>query len=600
MAEGAPLLALLRRIRRRVRFFAALEGGIAGVALAALALAARIALARRHGGALASIGAAWPIWLGSAGLLAGAGVRAARRIPLVRCARIADAALDGQERVLSALWLGGAPGSPLVRALVADAVSRCAGLAPDRLVPPRRPRGLPALGLAAIGLCGAIAARPARAGRPPQTVAARAPLAPLVLDVEREEADAAIAEAAGRDDQRFAALAQDFERTVRVLSAGTLDDGAGLAGLRALEARSAKAAGDAERDGRALAAASRALEESAGTRAAGEALAAAGEEASERARAALGSSAGARPTETGQALAAAARGVAQSWTATSDAPKAPGPRRLGRDGSDAGPAATDQPAPPAASDARHLEQLRRDLDDAAAACRAGDPSCRARAESRAEDLARLGRRAAAADGLRRLERAAGQLHARIARGELRDGDDPASRRFGQAANGQRGGQREPESHPSASEDGTSGTGASAAPQTPSSAPSGGGDENGSGAAAPGAGALSQGAGLETGAGVGTGDGIGRQPGGPPLGRRDATASRGNDTEARLQDGAGPDRVAEVIGHAADRGFVSRGYARAFTDYAAAVEDALAASAVPEGKRYIVRRYFDLIRPRSPR
>jgi hypothetical protein len=37
----------------------------------------------------------------------------------------------------------------------------------------------------------------------------------------------------------------------------------------------------------------------------------------------------------------------------------------------------------------------------------------------------------------------------------------------------------------------------------------------------------------------------------------------------------------------------------FTDYAAAVEDALGATAVPEGKRYLVRRYFDLIRPRSP-
>ena len=55
----------------------------------------------------------------------------------------------------------------------------------------------------------------------------------------------------------------------------------------------------------------------------------------------------------------------------------------------------------------------------------------------------------------------------------------------------------------------------------------------------------------------------------------------------------------MIGAAAGRGFASRGYARVFTDYAAAVEDALGATAVPEGKRYLVRRYFDLIRPRSP-
>ncbi|HEY5451853.1 MAG TPA: hypothetical protein VIQ54_24030, partial [Polyangia bacterium] len=41
-----------------------------------------------------------------------------------------------------------------------------------------------------------------------------------------------------------------------------------------------------------------------------------------------------------------------------------------------------------------------------------------------------------------------------------------------------------------------------------------------------------------------------------------------------------------------------GYARVFADYQAAVEDALATTAVPEGRRYVVRRYFDLIRPRT--
>ena len=50
--------------------------------------------------------------------------------------------------------------------------------------------------------------------------------------------------------------------------------------------------------------------------------------------------------------------------------------------------------------------------------------------------------------------------------------------------------------------------------------------------------------------------------------------------------------------AAGRGFASPGYARVFSDYQAAMEDALGATAVPEGKRYLVRRYFDLIRPRT--
>jgi hypothetical protein len=56
----------------------------------------------------------------------------------------------------------------------------------------------------------------------------------------------------------------------------------------------------------------------------------------------------------------------------------------------------------------------------------------------------------------------------------------------------------------------------------------------------------------------------------------------------------------VIGVAAGRGFASPGYARVFSDYQAAMEDALGATAVPEGKRYLVRRYFDLIRPRTGR
>jgi hypothetical protein len=94
-----------------------------------------------------------------------------------------------------------------------------------------------------------------------------------------------------------------------------------------------------------------------------------------------------------------------------------------------------------------------------------------------------------------------------------------------------------------------------------------------------------------------GDGIGREPGGAPLGRKSDLASRGQDAEARVADGAGPSR-AQVIGVAAGRGFASPGYARVFSDYQAAMEDALGATAVPEGKRYLVRRYFDLIRPRA--
>ena len=100
--------------------------------------------------------------------------------------------------------------------------------------------------------------------------------------------------------------------------------------------------------------------------------------------------------------------------------------------------------------------------------------------------------------------------------------------------------------------------------------------------------------------AGNGDGIGHQPGAAALGARrgEADATAGSETDVPIAGGAGPGR-AEVIGTAAGHGFASPGYARAFNDYAAAVEDALGATAVPEGKRYLVRRYFDLIRPRPP-
>jgi hypothetical protein len=54
----------------------------------------------------------------------------------------------------------------------------------------------------------------------------------------------------------------------------------------------------------------------------------------------------------------------------------------------------------------------------------------------------------------------------------------------------------------------------------------------------------------------------------------------------------------VIAGAAGQGFASRPYTKVYADYRAAVEDALGAGAVPPGQQYLVRRYFDLIRPRA--
>ena len=610
MATGGLLSVRLGEIRRRLRLFAALEGGVAGAALAMLALAIAVAVGRGHGGAP---GAQVVVALILLSATAGAGVRGARRIPLARCARLADAALDGQDRLLSALYLDTDNPSPFARAVVVDAVRRAESLVPGAAVPARRPAGLPALGIAALALAGATlfpaSSRAARAVAPVPPPERQAPIAATALDAEREVARAAAQAAARLGDQRLAALAADFQQALRRLASGTVSDPAALDLLRTFEARAAEAARAAKRDGQAAEAAAQALEANAETRAAGRALAqtraGSGGGDDERASAALGASATAHPAETARALAAAAGNMAnaagrqgETGKTGDEAQAKDQPRRLARNDPGAGASSESSPGEPNDAESRHLEQLRRDLDDAAASCRDGDPGCRPRAEARARDLARLGRQGAARDSLQRLQRSAEQLRARIGRGELGDGDAQAMRNFGRAANGKG-------EAPSGTGDDVS-AGAEPAPGdgegTGSSQPGGDGTPGSTGEAETGtaSAALAAEGGSASQEQAGSGNGIGHQPGGAPLGvrRGDATATRGTETDVHIADGAGPGR-AEVIGTAAGHGFASPGYARTFNDYAAAVEDALGATAVPAGKRYLVRRYFDLIRPRPP-
>ena len=94
-----------------------------------------------------------------------------------------------------------------------------------------------------------------------------------------------------------------------------------------------------------------------------------------------------------------------------------------------------------------------------------------------------------------------------------------------------------------------------------------------------------------------GQGYGHENGGDPLGRGATPPTRGHEREAHVRDGAGPTR-SEVIEASARRGFAARDYVRVWQDYQPVVEESLTAGAVPEGRRYIVRRYFQLIRPRT--
>ncbi|HXU01199.1 MAG TPA: hypothetical protein VN903_09415, partial [Polyangia bacterium] len=599
-------------------------------------LAAAIAIAHVGG---RSVGAPRPVALLAASIVLGAIIRSARSIPLEGCARFADAALDRQDRVLSALCLRDQE-TPLARALVQDAVARTRTLAPGGAVAPRRPKGLPALAMGAVVLAAAaVAPVRSRAARVPIAVppAPGVPLTRGALDVEREEARRAAEAAALLHDERLAALAGELQGTLRRLSAGQLSDGDALEKLSELQRQAAEAAAQAARDAKAFEAAKKALESEPATRGAGEALTAEDADAA-RARAALGAAAAENPTQTARALASAARGVGNTLGGQ-EGDGGNDPRRLSRESDDKeGSAASEKPG----DGDRRLERLQRNLDGASRACRDGDPSCKSRAEKSGGDLSQMGNRGASAEALRQLERALRQMRERLGRGEMRGGDQSGMRRFERAARGESGQPGQGQGQPGqqgegqqgdgvgTSEGGGQGEGDATAEQGGESGKTGQGqsgqrgqdgkpgDGQGQGQAGKGQG-QGQGKGQgEDGEGEGTGeaaallaeretveargssapgDGIGNGRGGPPLGQRGDMQARGHETEARVASGAGPNR-AEVIGGAADRGFAQRGYARVFADYQAAVEDALATTAVPEGRRYVVRRYFDLIRPRT--
>lgn len=99
------------------------------------------------------------------------------------------------------------------------------------------------------------------------------------------------------------------------------------------------------------------------------------------------------------------------------------------------------------------------------------------------------------------------------------------------------------------------------------------------------------------AGAGNGDGQPRRGGRRRAAVGEDSVENGQAIEATLEEGPGPSR-AESIALGAEGGFVGQGYHRTYRAYRAAVEQALEGAAVPDGRQQLVRRYFELIRPRE--
>ncbi len=127
----------------------------------------------------------------------------------------------------------------------------------------------------------------------------------------------------------------------------------------------------------------------------------------------------------------------------------------------------------------------------------------------------------------------------------------------------------------------------------------------------------QGQGMPGGEGSGAGSAPGQgQPGGQGQGGTGKEWGTGHDanvmgkrtdmksgTEDVQEMGADTKRGptnSEVILGAADRGFKGSGYKKVFTDYHTRAEDQINKDQIPDGYRYYVHRYFQLIRPREDR
>jgi hypothetical protein len=469
---------------------------------------------------------------------------------------------------------------------------------------------LPALGGATLALL-VVGAWPARAPGARRDVAApaatsrrepRLQVAAEVLEAERAELAAAATAADAADDVSLRALAREALATLDALEAGALGRGEALDRLSELAVRARDAADETETQQAALRAAGNALESTSATRALGRALAGTDASATEQALHELAASAAASErarADVAGAMSAAASGVGSGASGEDAAGAGEARRRLNREreaaGAGAGEAARADPS------ARRLEHLRRDLDETAAACRADAAACAKRLQDGAGGLPREAREGRETASRRRLENAVRQMRERLRRGDLAQGSP--ERRFGKVARGE----------PRADQRGTR-SGDPGAPDPDAiisdetaSANGEGGDEifvdepasEGSGAAkSDGASASGATAANDAGDGVAAqGEGAGHSAGGAPLGRGSSPPTRGHDREVRVRDGAGPNR-SEVIEASARRGFAARSYVRVFDDYQPVVEESLATEAVPEGRRYVVRRYFELIRPRA--
>jgi hypothetical protein len=213
----------MRRVRRRLRLQAALEGGVclavpavSGVLVAMYAWRMRALQGR---GVLLVLLAALAVGL------VGALLEAARRIPLRRAARALDRAAGLSDRLGSALEFGPETRDPFEAAAVADAIRHLDCARPAAAAPFARPPDLPALGAITLACLLLLLVRvplPARTVPPPPPKVATFSLSADDIYGERDLQRALQREAARLGDQETGDLALRLQRLLDDLEDGKL------------------------------------------------------------------------------------------------------------------------------------------------------------------------------------------------------------------------------------------------------------------------------------------------------------------------------------------------------------------------------------------
>ena len=633
----ANLIAVLRRVRRRLRLRRALDATVLGGTVA-LGVAAAVVILQvvRPGEAGLGAGPAVPgghlparlgllLLAAVTGGLLGAIVSLARigRSELTAAATAVDrwlgqasAGVQG-DRARVALALGDSD-SPFARAAVADAAERASAVPLRAAVPLRRPRRLGALAVAAA--CGVLAAvapvlAPTASTRQATGVpGVNGPRGSRAAAISEVQAIGRAARARGDDD--LAALADELHRW---LARSAEDTPASSGELAAIAARARRSAEEGAEAAAVLARVAAALEKTEAARALGQAFArmdAQGIAAAARAAATAPGSSGALAEALSRAAAAARTEADNAGPRRLDGlePEAVGQPRAGKQAAGGG-------APPATPE-RQLRRLERDLRETADACAVDPERCGQELSARSDDLAAPAREAAGAGAREQLARTAERLggggepaggepgrraggvsQGADGQGQLGNsvgkragksvGQSAGQRALGQGAVGQgavgRSGAGERGGQDSAGATGGASTGAASASDDPAAAAAREAFERAArGEAANGSGPGGGGTGAGTGSGEASGPGAeGQAPG---------SAAAGPRVELSIPEGAGPTR-AEAIRTGAGRGFAQPGYAPVFRDYQAAMEDGLEQTDIPAERRQLVRRYFELIRPR---